>query len=116
MTIENIWAKIIALIFITFGILNMNDPDGILWVITYFIIGVIPFASKEKISNNKLRIISTVFFIVGVLVGLGILNSLMPIQIDDQMVNMWEHQREGGGLILGSVWIWFSRKLIIVKT
>jgi len=48
----------------------------------------------------------------GILIGTGILNSIMLPQIDDKMINMLEHQREGAGIILGSIWIWFSRKLI----
>ena len=40
----------------------------------------------------------------------------MPGQIDNRMVNMPEHQREGVGLILGSIWLWFSRLLIGSKT
>jgi hypothetical protein len=26
-------------------------------------------------------------------------------------VNMWEYQREGVGLVLGAIWLWFGRKL-----
>jgi hypothetical protein len=44
-------------------------------------------------------------------VALGLLNSIMPWQADDRMGNMWEHQREGFGLILGAIWLWFGRKL-----
>ena len=40
----------------------------------------------------------------------------MPGQIDNRMVNMSEHQREGVVLILGSIWLWFSRLLIGSKT
>jgi len=57
-----------------------------------------------------------VLLVLGLLIASGILNPWMSQQEDDRMVNMWEHQREGLGLILGSLWIWFSRKLIIVKT
>ena len=49
---------------------------------------------------------------VGILIGTGILNFIMLPQIDDKMINMLEHQREGAGIILGSIWIRFSRKLI----
>jgi hypothetical protein len=60
--------------------------------------------------------LALVLLVLGLLIASGILNPWMSQQEDDRMVNMWEHQREGLGLILGSLWIWFSRKLIIVKT
>ena len=104
--------KLIALTFIIFGLLNINDPDGIYWLIVYFFIALIPFFPKEKISNNKIKIFSSIILLLGILIGTGILNSIMLPQIDDKMINMLEHQREGAGIILGSIWIWFSRKLI----
>ena len=64
------------------------------------------------ISNNKLKIFSSIILTLGILIGLGGLNSFMSKQIDDRMINMWEHQREGVGIILGSIWVWFSRRLI----
>ena len=55
-------------------------------------------------------------FILALLLIFGFLNTIMPGQIDNRMVNMSEHQREGVGLILGSIWLWFSRLLIGSKT
>ena len=36
----------------------------------------------------------------------------MPQQFDDQMVNLWEYQREGIGLMLGAVWLALGKKLV----
>ena len=104
--------KVIALIFIIFGLLNINDPDGIYWLMAYFLIALIPFLSKEIISDNKMKVFSGIILIFGILIGTGSFNSIMVSQIDDKMINMFEYQREGAGIILGSIWIWFSRKLI----
>lgn len=112
MNFTNVFGKLIALVFLTFGILNLNDPDGIFWVVSYFIIALIPFIAKDRISDKQLRIAAAIFFFIGFLIIVGIGNPIMPTQFDDQMANMWEHQREGVGLILGAVWIWFSRKIL----
>ena len=92
--------------------LNLNDPDGIFWVVSYFIIALIPFIKNDRISDKQLRVVAAIFFIIGLLIIVGIGNPIMPTQFDNQMANMWEHQREGAGLILGAVWIWFSRKIL----
>ena len=112
MVIKKYYPKLISLIFIIFGLLNINDPDGFYWLVAYFLIALIPFVSPNIISNNKLKIFSIIILTLGILIGLGGLNSFMSIQIDDRMINMWEHQREGVGIILGSLWVWFSRRLI----
>jgi hypothetical protein len=52
-----------------------------------------------------------VLFIIGCLITFGILNSLMPWQVDNRMMNLWENQREGLGLILGASWLWFGHRL-----
>ena len=113
MVIEKYFPKIISLMFIIFGLLNINDPDGSYWILLYFFIALIPFVSSKIISNNKLKIFSIIIFTLGILIGLGGLNSFMAQQVDGRMINMWEYQREGAGIILGSIWIWFSRRLII---
>ena len=112
MNFTNVFGKLIAFVFLTFGILNLNDPDGIFWVVSYFIIALIPFITNDRISDKQLRVVAAIFFIIGLLIIVGIGNPIMPTQFDNQMANMWEHQREGAGSILGAVWIWFSRKIL----
>jgi len=63
------------------------------------------------INNSHLKIVAIVILILGILVALGFLNTIMPQQMDNRMVDMWEYQREGVGLILGAIWLWFGRKL-----
>jgi hypothetical protein len=58
-----------------------------------------------------LKIVAIVVLILGIIVALGFLNTIMPRQVDNRMVNMWEYQREGVGLVLGAIWLWFGRKL-----
>jgi hypothetical protein len=36
----------------------------------------------------------------------------MPQQYDDQMISLWEYQREGIGLILGALWVALGKKLL----
>ena len=94
--------------------MNLNDPDGFIWIPIYLVVAFLPL--KKNVSIQYLKIGAIVILILGSLIALGLLNTIMPSQVDGRMLTMWEHQREGGGLILGSVWIWFSRKLLIVKT
>jgi|TARA_B110000263_G_scaffold186722_1_gene164379 hypothetical protein len=54
---------------------------------------------------------AVVLFIIGCLITFGILNSLMPWQVDNRMMNLWEHKREGLGLILGAAGLWFGHRL-----
>jgi hypothetical protein len=77
-------------------------------------VAVLPLS--QTVNQKYLNQLALVLLVLGLLIASGILNPWMSQQEDDRMVNMWEHQREGLGLILGSLWIWFSRKLIIVKT
>jgi hypothetical protein len=63
------------------------------------------------INNSHLKIVAIVVLILGIIVALGFLNTIMPRQVDNRMVNMWEYQREGVGLVLGAIWLWFGRKL-----
>jgi len=102
---------LIAIIFCFFAVVNLNDPDGFIWVPVYVTVAFLPLASIEKVSVRLLKFCSLFLFIVGALVALGLLNSIMPWQADDRMGNMWEHHREGFGLILGAIWLWFGRKL-----
>ena len=103
------WA--IALIFCSFALVNLNDPDGFIWVPVYVTVAFLPLASIEKVSVRLLKFCSLFLFIVGALVALGLLNSIMPWQADDRMGNLWEHQREGLGLVLGAAWLWFGHIL-----
>ena len=91
----------IAAVFIVFAMVNFDDPDWFIWVPTYSAI----------INNSHLKIVAILILILGILVALGFLNTIMPQQMDNRMVDMWEYQREGVGLILGAIWLWFGRKL-----
>ena len=102
-------SKFIALIFILFALMNINDPDGFIWVPTYVAVGILPLFKKAK--QQYLNIFATLIFIIGLLILFGFLNKLMPQQIDERMVNLWEYQREGIGLILGAIWLAFGSRL-----
>ncbi|HIC37600.1 MAG TPA: hypothetical protein EYO80_07960, partial [Candidatus Marinimicrobia bacterium] len=80
------WA--IVLIFCSFALVNLNDPDGFIWVPVYVTVAFLPLASIEKVSVRLLKFCSLFLFIVGALVALGLLNSIMPWQADDRMGNM----------------------------
>jgi hypothetical protein len=99
----------IVLIFILFAMVNLNDADGFVWVPIYIAVAVLPLI--QKVDQSYLNQFAVVLFVVGALVATGILNNVMPQQVDDRMVNMWEHQREGLGLILASIWLWLGRRL-----
>ena len=103
------WA--IVLIFCSFALVNLNDPDGFIWVPVYVTVAFLPLISIEKVSVRLLKFCSLFLFIVGTLMALGLLNSIMPWQADDRMGNLWEHQREGLGIILGAAWLCFGHRL-----
>ena len=89
--------------------MNINDPDGFIWVPTYIAVGILPLVQKAK--QQYLNIFATLIFIIGSLIFFGFFNKLMPQQIDERMVNLWEYQREGIGLILGAIWLAFGSRL-----
>ena len=101
----------IAAVFIVFAMVNFDDPDWFIWVPAYIAIGFLQLFPSGIINNSHLKIVAIVILILGILVALGFLNTIMPRQMDNRMVNMWEYQREGVGLILGAIWLWFGRKL-----
>jgi hypothetical protein len=45
--------------------------------------------------------------VLGLFVFAEVLNDIMFIQPDDRMIGLWEHQREGLGLILAGIRIVF---------
>ena len=102
---------LIAAVFIVFAVVNFDDPDWFIWVPAYIAIGLLPLLPVGILINSHLKIIAIVILILGILVALGFLNTIMPRQMDNRMVNMWEYQREGVGLLLGAIWLWFGRKL-----
>ena len=102
---------LIAAVFIVFAMVNFDDPDWFIWVPTYIAIGLLPLLSTGIINYSHLKSVAIVGVILGIIVALGVLNTIMPRQMDNRMVNMWEYQREGVGLILGAIWLWFGRKL-----
>ena len=101
------WA--VALMFIAFAVVNLNDPDGWIWALIYVAVAVLTLS--QKVNQKYLNQLALVLLVLGSLIASGILNPWMPQQEDDRMVNMWEHQREGLGIILGSAWLWLGRKL-----
>tara|TARA_B000000460_G_scaffold96658_1_gene67587 strand:- start:173 stop:334 length:162 start_codon:yes stop_codon:yes gene_type:complete len=44
---------------------------------------------------------------LGLFVFVEVLNNIMFEQFDDRMIDLWEHQREGMGLILAGISIIF---------
>ena len=99
----------VALMFIAFAAVNLNDPDGWICALIYVAVAVLPLS--QKVNQKYLNQLALVLLVLGSLIASGILNPWMPQQEDDRMINMWEHQREGLGIILGSAWLWLGRKL-----
>jgi len=100
---------LITIIFCSFAVVNLNDPDGFIWVTVYLGVAFLPLLNK--VASQYLKIVAVILALTGFLIAMGFLNSIMPWQVDDRMINMWENQREGLGLILGAVWLWFGRSL-----
>ena len=114
--LNRIISWLVSAVFILFAYLNINDSDWFIWIPIYLCIGLLPFSPVELVNNYYLKTVAVLVFILALLLIFGFLNTIMPAQIDNRMVNMSEHQREGVGLILGSIWLWFSRLLIGSKT
>jgi len=100
---------VIVLMFFVFAVVNLNDPDGWIWALIYIAVALSPII--KKVEQKYLNQLAVVLLVLGVLIASGILNQWMPRQADDRMVKMWEHQREGLGIILGSAWLWLARRL-----
>ena len=107
---KKIISLLITFTFLSFAIVNINDPDGLIWIFTYVTIACLPWIKK---ANQKLLSLSAILIsIIGLFIVFGLLNSIMPKQFDNQMVNLWEYQREGIGLILGAIWVALGKKLL----
>ena len=107
---KKIISLLITFAFISFAIVNINDPDGLIWILAYITIACLPWIKK---ANQKLLSISAILIsTIGLFIIFGLLNSIMPKQFDDEMVNLWENQREGIGLMLGAVWLALGKKLV----
>ena len=100
---------VIVLMFFVFAVVNLNDPDGWIWALIYMAVALLPII--KKVGQKYLNQLAVVLLVLSVLIASGILNQWMPRQADDRMVKMWEHQREGLGIILGSAWLWLARRL-----
>ena len=63
------------------------------------------------VTNNKVRKLKLIagcfFLMLGLFVFVEVLNNIMFEQFDDRMIDLWEHQREGMGLILAGISIIF---------
>ncbi len=59
------------------------------------------------VTNNKVRKLKLIagcfFLMLGLFVFVEVLNDIMFEQFDDRMIGLWEHQREGIGLILAGI-------------
>jgi len=49
---------LIAIIFCFFAVVNLNDPDGFIWVPVYVTVAFLPLASIEKVSVRLLKFCS----------------------------------------------------------
>jgi len=104
---------LITITFFSFAIVNINDPDGLIWILIYIAIACAPWI--KKVDQKLLKISAILISIIGLLIIFGLWNSIMPKQFDNRMLNLWENQREGLGLILGAVWLAFGKKLVGIK-
>ena len=107
---KKIISLLITFTFLSFAIVNINDPDGLIWIFAYILIACLPWIKKA--DQKLLKISALVVSIFGLSIFFGLLNAIMPSQFDDQMVLLWENQREGIGLILGGLWLAFGEKLL----
>ena len=90
--------------------MNLNDPDGFIWIPIYLVVAFLPL--KKNVSIQYLKIGAIVILILGSLSALGLFTTIMPSQVDGRLLCLGEHQREGLGLILGAMWLWFGQKLL----
>ena len=94
-----------TLFFLTCAFVNCNDPDWIIWFPFYLSISLSPFLWPKSSGKVMLNLFAFAIFTCGLCVYLELLNPFMMIQTDDQMVGLFEHQREGIGIILSALWI-----------
>ena len=99
-----------TIIFLIFGVLNINDPDWFIWVPIYFTIATMPILSENILSLNIQKKVATVIFILGCLIFFEAIDISLYNQTDTKMINLWEYQREGFGLVLGSFWLFIQKR------
>ena len=86
--------------------MNLNDPDWFIWIPAYGIIAILILVTNSKI--RKIKLFAGCFFLVtGLFVFVEVFKDVMVAQPNDQMVGLWEHQREGLGMILAGISIFF---------
>ena len=73
--------------FLIFEILNLNDPDFLIWAPVYGTISAMILVTNNKV--HKLKLIAFCFFLMlGLFVFVEVLNDIMFEQFDDRMIDL----------------------------
>ena len=101
---------LVGLFFLFCAYLQINDPDSLIWIITYLIPTALSFSILANYRSKYIRYISPIYLIVAIY--LYLYNSETTVMhVFDETTN------ESLGLILCSIWIlilpWLSKKEIV---
>ena len=92
--------------FLLFALLQINDPDGYIWVILYLVPALLSLGLLLKYHDTKTIYISTVYLLIALYIYLN--------NNDSNLMNIFsEHTNESLGLVLCAVWIYILPTLKI---
>ena len=112
MKINNYILTLVGLLFLFFALLQINDPDSLIWIIAYLTPAALSFSTLTNYRSKYIRYISPIYLIVAIYMYLY--NSETTVMhVFDEITN------ESLGLVLCSIWIfilpWLNKKTTIEK-
>jgi len=96
--IKNVIILLVGLLFLFFAYLQINDPDSLIWIITYLIPASLSFLTLTNYRSKYFQYISPIYLVIAIYLYFN--NSEITI-----MYIFTETTNESLGLILSSIWI-----------
>ncbi len=85
----------VGALFILFGTVQFNDPDGWIWAIAYFVVAILSIVAIWSVS----RFILAPLILGAILWMVVVFADIVRVSFDDEAV------REGLGLLLVALWL-----------
>jgi hypothetical protein len=113
-----IFSYIIGIIFVLFALVQLNDPDFVIWVVAYMIPAIIAFMFPHKKQNRMfLVILALAYLIVAISLFPPSISNWISAEEESKSLGMKlpgiEEARESMGLFicfLAILFFWFKSK------